>query len=698
VVDDFGQAYKVVDRGGALPPAFPPALPADLVTPGDDTLVALKPRITQAARLTLDLLPAAQPPALDAGPAPAGDPVLADNPVHGWLMHQLLDRALLVYTADGTYQGAVIEGTDRALWSPSPELWRPADERPTPDTIPDPHLRTLIIGLLDRLDSKAALRSLLALIDEAAWSIEPREGFLEELPLLTGRPLAVMRARLRLAARGRPAVDQAWELSGLDVTDGFDTVPFPVQLGTTELLDDGLVGFYLNDGYSRIDTVHPVPDDGYVGHRRPHAALDGSIAPLVTLLMDPTAAVHAISGVLPVTRVELPPRFAVPALQRLAVTMRVGPLVGTAGSAAVPVPEVAKGAWSWLEYPTPDDVGIAAAPITPQAEADLSDAYPVVREGWLRLDPDRIDRFLTFAVSPTALPTADDPGGAAAASVRFTVHNDTGAAVACTRVTITLPVGPGAHDLTADPAPLALRAEPEADWRFSREAPGRLVARPESGTFLMDAGAGVLFEAAGIRVGGAPGRVAVEIAATTVSDPDRSGAAETTRRAVLRIEKAPARPATALTYTAHPRTVVAGSTVRLRIVCFNGTGAAVFCDRIQLNLPVGTGAPDLTIQPERVTATVGTHGWSVAADGQGGFVLTPSTEVSPPIASGAAIEVDLAGIEVVAETGFAVLAVTETAVAEPPTPGTVTAAGTRISSTTSIVARTSVGAEKRALP
>ena len=235
----------------------------------------------------------------------------------------------------------------------------------------------------------------------------------------------------------------------------------------------------------------------------------------------------------------------------------------------MPVPAVAKGAWSWLEYPAPDQVAAATAPITPQAEADLSGGYPVVREGWLRLDPDRIDRFLTFAVSPTALPTADDPGGASAASVRFTVHNDTGAAVICAQVAITLPVGPGAGDLTADAAPLVLRAEPEAGWQFSHEAPGRLVARPESGTFRIDAGAGVLFEAGGIRVGGAPGRVTVEIAATTVSEPlPDQGAADVVRRAVLPIEKAPARPTTALTYTAHPGTVVAGRTVRLRIVCF----------------------------------------------------------------------------------------------------------------------------------
>lgn len=691
VVDDFGQVYKVMDGAdGVLPPTYPPALPADLATPGDDTLAALKPRITQPARLTLDLLPADR----DDGASRAG-PASPGNPVLGWVMQQRLDRSLLVYSADGTYQGAVMRGADRALWSPNPEFWRPADGPPDPHTIPDPYLRALVVGLFARPDGDAALRSLQRLIDTAAWSVEPREGFVEEIPLLTGRPLAVVRAALRLGPLGLPAFDQAWDLSGLDATDGFDEVPFPVQLGTAELLDDGLVGYYLDDDYRRIETSHTVPDDAYVGHRRPHVSLDGSQAPVATLLMDPSAAVHAISGVLPVVRVQLPSRFAIPALRRLAVTFRVGPLVGVAGSAEAPVPELGKGTWSWLEYLAPDQVAVAGAPAVAPAEAELADAYPVVREGWLRLDPDRIDRIPTFTLSPAALPAADDPGGASAASLSFTVRNDTGTDLVCTQIVVTLPIGPGAHDLTADPAPLVLRAEPAAGWRFSHEAPGRLVARPESGAFVIEAGAGVRLEAAGIRVGAVPGHVAVEVAATTAAvaqtdaPPDDAG---TAHRAVLRIEKAPARPATMLTYTARPRVLATGHACALTISCFNGTGAAVRCDRIQLALPVGTGPGDLTAHPQRVTAVVDTAGWTVVADGVGGFVVT-RTAPDAVIAPGGVVSVELAGIEVVTEPGIAVLAVAETAAAVTATrPRDVTGTATPVP----LVRRAALGVEKRA--
>lgn len=692
VIDDFGQAYKIVDRGnGALPPSFTPALPADMLTPGAPSLAALKPRITQPARLTLDLLAAA---------ARSDDPASADNPVLGWLMHQRLDRALLVYSADGTYQGSVLDRGGKILWSPDPETWRPADGPPDPDSIPDTHLRALVLGLFGRPDGAAAVRSLLDLIDDAAWSIEPREGFVEELPLLTGRPIALVRAALRLAPLGLPAYDQRWRLSGEDDTGGFDRVAFPVQLGTAELLDDGLVGYYLEDDYSRIDTVHAVPDDGYVGHRRPHVTLDGARAPIVSLLMDPSAGVHAISGVLPVVRTELASRFALPALQRLAVTLRVGPMVGAAGSAAVSLPRLAKGAWSWLEYPSPDQTAVVSAPAAPQAEADLSDAYPVVREGWLRLDPDRIDRAPRFSVAPTALPTADDPGGASAANLRLTVHNDTGVALACAEVVVTLPIGSGAQELTAEPGTLVLRAEPAADWRFTHDTPGRLVARPESGEFVLEAGAGVQFAADGIRVGGVPGRVAIEIAATT-RPVGTASAADATHRAVLRIEKAPARPATVLTYTARPHVVASGTTAALSISCFNGTGAAALCDRIQFALPVGSGPGDLTIRPDLVTATVEAADWSLSADGAGGFVLTPALQaadglpMSGVLEPGAVIKVDLAGIEIVGEPGFATIAVVETAAS---------AARSRTPSPTrsdtanpvSVPRRAAVGVEKRA--
>ena len=691
VIDDFGQAYKVLDRGnGALPPSFTPALPADLVTPGDATLAALKPRITQPARLTLDLLP-------------TGDPASSDNPVLGWLMHQRLDRALLVYSADGAYQGAVLERETKILWSPNPEIWRPAEGTPDPDSIPDRYLRSLVNGLFGRPDGAAAVRSLLDLIDAAAWSVEPREGFIEELPLLTGRPIALVRAALRLTPLGLPAFDQAWEQSGLDKTGGFDQVAFPVQLGTTELLDDGLVGYYLDDDYARIETVHEVPDDGYVGHRRPQVTLDGAQAPTISLLMDPSAAVHAISGLLPVVRAELASRFSVPALQRLAVTLRVGPVVGAAGSAAVPVPRLAKGAWSWLAYESPDQTAVASAPAAAQAEADLSDAFPLVREGWLRLDPDRIDRIPTYSVSPTALPTMDDPGGASAASLRLTVHNDTGIALACTEVAVTLPIGPAAHDLTAEPGTLVLRAEPAAGWRFTHDVPGRLVARPETGEFLLEAGAGVQFEAAGIRVGGAPGPVAVEIAATTrpvaaagtaaaAAAAVATAATDTTNRAVLRIEKTPARPATVLTYTLRPPVVPTGRVSSLAVSCFNGTGVAVPCDRIQLALPVGSGSGSLTNRPDTITATVDAADWSLTADGVGGFVLTPvSPSAAVVLEPGEVITVELARIEVVAEPGFATLAVTETAA--PTRSGIVrNTAG----SSMSVPRRAAVGVEKRA--
>ncbi|HEX4788124.1 MAG TPA: hypothetical protein VH372_06645 [Actinospica sp.] len=695
VVDDFGQVYKVLDRAeGVLPPSFPPALPADMVTPGDATLAALKPRITQPARLSLDLLPAADS---DPGPRPgrpAADGVGAGvpgNPVLGWVMHQRLDHALLVYTADGAYQGAATDGGDRALWSPDPERWRPAQSPPGPHSIPEPRLRALVTGLLGRPDGAAALRSLLDLIDAAAWSVEPREGFVEELPLLTGRPLAVVRAGVRLAPLGLPAVDQAWELSGLDATDGFDEVPFPVQLGTAELLDDGLAGYYLDDDYSRIETVHAVPDDGYVGHRRPQVTLDGSLAPVVTLLMDPSAAVHAISGILPVVRVQLPPRFAVPALLRLAVTLRAGPVVGTAGTTTLPLPELGKGSWSWLAHPSPDQVALASTPVAAQAQAELADAYPVVREGWLRLDPGRIEAAPTFTVAPGALPTADDPGGASAATLDFTVHNDTGAAFVCTQVVVTLPIGPGAHDLTADSGGLALRAEPAGDWRFSHDAAGRLVARPESGGFALEAGAGLRFHAAGIRIGAAPGRVAVEIAATTAA----SGSVETTHSAVLHVEKAPTRPATLLTYTARPTAVATGQTAALAIACFNGTGGTVLCDRIQLGLPLGTGPTDLTVHPERVTAVLRTDGWNATSDGVGGFVLTPtSTPASPraALAPGAVVCLELSGIDVVAAPGSAILAVTETATAA----ATGRYAAARTATAMALVRRAALGVEKRA--
>src|SRR5436305_15330299 len=108
----------------------------------------------------------------------------------------------------------------------------------------------------------------------------------------------------------------------------------------------------------------------------------------------------------------------------------------------MPLPTLSKGTWSWLSYPSPDQTAEAAPTARAAAVPALPNGYPLVREGWLRLDPDGVDSSLTAFAIPTALPVTQDPADRSTAALRITVHNDTGHAVHCAEIMLEAPIGP----------------------------------------------------------------------------------------------------------------------------------------------------------------------------------------------------------------------------------------------------------------
>jgi hypothetical protein len=515
VVDAFGQVFKVLDpQGGALPPGSAPAMGIDMTTRDAPDLAELKPRVTQFARLRMPLLGATDD-------LTEVDTTTGVSPVCGWLIPAHLDHAVLVYSSDGDLEGELFLAQDRALWLPPPDRSPPPHGGAPPVTIANPHLRAIVTGVLDhrvngRADSADALRGLLELLDTAFWSINPAGGWAdEELPVLIGRPLAVLRAGLHLDVAGDPAHDQAWPGSGEAVTDGFETVPFPVQLGCTELLDDGLVGFYLNDDYQRINTVYSIRPHGYVGHGRPHVRADRSSRALLTLVLDPRTSAHAISGVLPALRVSLPGVFSTPALGRLAATFRTGPVLSDPGVASMPLPGLRQGAWSWLQYPDPAHDAVQRPVLAPDATAALPGAAPVLREGWLKLLLDGGPTTLTYALDPPVVATTTDPSAPNIALLRLTAYNPTGQPVNCPQIDIAVPAGTGPGELTADPGLLAVSAAAGTQWQVSTDGQGHILATPPGGQPLIDAGTTLTFVIAGVLVNPEPGTCVLTVTEVT---------------------------------------------------------------------------------------------------------------------------------------------------------------------------------------
>ncbi len=331
---------------------------------GEPAAVHLKPRLTQPARLNFRFLSAAAgEQEMNAHPA--------SSPVCGWLLANNLDRSLMVYDQDGEAVGA--------LTMNAANPWRPAPDAVTTtfiDSIGNIHLRRVVRYLFDRqkedLDTNETadnsfLHHFINALDQAQETIDP-ENFAEhqDLAILMGKPVAVVRAKLDVELENPPATDQSWtqlthELQGHGrSSDAFTAVKIPIRLGEYQQLNDGLVGYWLEtadgqlgeDYFSSETGDNPDPHiRSYVPGGEPinmrHAIDDAPM--FVTMLADPKGDIHAVSGILPVKSITIPKDQYKKALQRIAVTFLTAPVISSAHHLKISLPKEPGYEWTWLE-------------------------------------------------------------------------------------------------------------------------------------------------------------------------------------------------------------------------------------------------------------------------------------------------------------------------------------------------------------
>lgn len=376
IYDAFGRVLELIGSGqnqGLFSDVnFPlvrdaALLPDASVQPGIAAVAQLPPRILQPSRLDFTLLDQANDRAV-VGLSPAA------NPVCGWLLPNHLDQSFSVYAPDGTALGEyrlVVDaaGARSGEWQPPAHS---AIAALSDVAAVAPHLAQLLGSAA--LASEAGFGAFLAAIDEALWTIDPlgRRGD-QNLSVLVGRPLALVRARLQFALDGPAWTASDWAATVAPPTPDFVGYSFPVRLGDQATRQDGTIGYFLDDDYSCFNSVAATETPGFVAQIGPlgraaagnyiPVGFDAKSAALLTLLVDPRASVHAISGVLPVKQLDLPARFVDPVLARMEIGFRIGPLLtplqptpalaGTqaefAHSISYPASAETAGAWSWWE-------------------------------------------------------------------------------------------------------------------------------------------------------------------------------------------------------------------------------------------------------------------------------------------------------------------------------------------------------------
>lgn len=428
VVDAFGRILEL--------PTNALATTTTLEVPGQRSTVRLRPRIQNSARWLLRLV--------DPGYSLVGDPAsapeayvdqlraaLAVSPVSGFLLPDHIDEALEVFDRDGNPIGQVMHDsvTDAVTWETAPGRPLPPDAGPGKD-IPEhaQHAALVAAGLIQSdIDARhgdvpptgSSLSALLRAIDSTLWSVDTYAAIgSPTIAGLVGRPVAVVRATLRLEAPndrdevivavtapgGREGREAAFAALGKQ--------QFPFRVGELGRSDDGVLGFFVDDDYTRFHVVDKVVASAalasgrHTGHLgllgatpaadpidHPYLELEDTlvIAPgqtiRLTVLMLPAGKMHVTSGILPRKALELADEWVTPGLSRVVPSMRVGPLL--VDPAEIRLPNVASlgrnqlftrrtGTLTWRDDPILASTTNAYLPKMPHE----------VQEGWIRVGPD----------------------------------------------------------------------------------------------------------------------------------------------------------------------------------------------------------------------------------------------------------------------------------------------------------------------
>ncbi|RCG31572.1 hypothetical protein DQ384_08340 [Sphaerisporangium album] len=360
---------------------------------GHPDWVAMPPRLSQPARLAFRWLDS------DHDLREMND-VPVTSPICGWIVPDDLDDGLAVHDAEGRALGVLAAVPDPA--DPALARWRPAPGGTTGTIgqIGNDHLRDVARRLARMGPDRLA--TLLSDLDGLLAGVEPEDY--EQGPLF-GVALAVVRAEIDLQLMGLPAIHQDWNVFRQDMrrssreSNDFPLVRFPVRIGDRLRLNDGLIGFWTEDG-----AEDGTPDgalDGTAGGAKDDAE-DGSELRLVsgdpqlelaldlpprrlTMLVDPRAPVHLTSGILPCKALRIPPDHYRAVLADLRPSFFAAPMLTDADRpGALPVPAEPGRSWTWRQL-TP--AGWTAVPVTEARPDSAFPARPTLREGWLTLDP-----------------------------------------------------------------------------------------------------------------------------------------------------------------------------------------------------------------------------------------------------------------------------------------------------------------------
>lgn len=349
LVDTFGRSHPLYS--GTLGKTH------HMEVPGKPDMVHLRPRFVQPARLDFRWLSAH-----DGEQEMNNHP--ATSPICGWLLANNLDNSIMVFEQSGDSLCSLGPGDSQAAilrHPPGPKGGQAFDLA----EITNPFLRTLVNHLLQQTMADGGfLQDFITVIDSSLDNIDPENHAQHaNIALLMSRPVAVTRGCLKLELAGLPAINHDMNVFRNDLvrnsrqSEAFTEVDIPIRLGEYNQLNDGLVGYWVEDQEGFRGDKFYAPQSNAV--QNPHIVSRGQekfnlnkslseAADFLTLLVDPRGKIHATTGVFPTSVIELPPEQYMDALNRIAITFLSTPLLSDSQQVQIPLPAEAGYRWSWL--------------------------------------------------------------------------------------------------------------------------------------------------------------------------------------------------------------------------------------------------------------------------------------------------------------------------------------------------------------
>ncbi|WP_125169476.1 hypothetical protein [Leptospira hartskeerlii] len=383
--------------------------------PNVDRLIYLPPRLSQHARLLFRWI-SANNDRIESNDHPASSPIC------GWVIPDLLYEGLFFYDYDGSPLGIINLINDRSVtrWTSFPQegknvlpLGSIADQiNDIKKSVKNVHLLNFILSVFPIDDKESSLSRSAHFLDQLFNSINKSAGTIipantneeNNLALLMGRPLALVRASLDLELKGLPAHELSWatlqeetqnDPKQIRNTRGFTEVKFPVHLGDLTQVTDGLVGFFKgtenNTDYGTFfspaaqdhqDIVKQPNDSTIMLTSDPLAATS-----YLTLLIDPRVNIHVTTGILPVGSISVPPDQFETALRKLQLAFPVHPILSAKFSVAIYKPLIPGYTWKWM-FAKEGTWKSEPEIIKPSTVAEMGYTPQSVKEGWLILTPD----------------------------------------------------------------------------------------------------------------------------------------------------------------------------------------------------------------------------------------------------------------------------------------------------------------------